>query len=955
MFSLEFVSGRPLGSAQYYSLVVREPYMVGRTCESDIVLDHDDIVEEHALLTVVRESEALEHQQRRLFTQGMNVGVDKVEVASDYVNGGVLGSFLNDTQDMGGVVSWNYPEMHTCWGEEDEKVSEDAGDGERAFLLSTSILRGDDPLVLRVVKPAGGGGRILANETEVGDQPVYLADGAQVQFGDQVRLRLCFRPLVVSIARTALAADRVRELEFMYHRLGATLTRHCGPTPNLDMPQPIGLLHCAEVIQNDAWCLMALASGYSIVHPRYVLEWFAALAQSASSPLSVLPSPMRFEVPIQCCFPAAAQAPFYLRPESDICPFPLYRIPTSATRKRSRDALFKGQKFFFLTSAVEQHYGSVVPLCGGEVYHPENATRVAKEALLKKDGSAEDDDKAHNGKKEDDAVGHYIVVDLNMEKAMRHTDVRGLAAVQQILDDSSRVGVAFRVISEQSLFYSLLTNRFTVFEVTWPPAPEVIEHETPRQQKQHSLGSTMDVDDSPMHIEIPASTQGRDVFSTPCTSRSVKKVSHLERRVASGSKERAASPIANSKKERKTTELVPPLRIGRGAKGGGQLVSLHAAGSIVEAVMYSVRVFYLKVKPKLEVDIAGLRRDMFPPREILKHAHGCRAQSLRYRDRLKALLLDAGNASYAKDIHRSLENCREVLQKARCILECADHAAQQRTPLANRPRRASAADATRRRCATPLNISPKRRPATPFDTDPKHESGVRSSSPLVSTVGQRTPRRTRRTSLSTPRLHRAGCGTKASGLLSTDTRTPQSNGKSSFFTPCAAESTSRSAQSPLALTRQTLKSTASTTCCQDSLSRCSPRATNSTRRSFSTSLVATTRSKREGCSKPQRPPSVVLLPSNRATSTPRCRGHVDNNKSRDDMSQVGSKCGSLGREMGLGARAARPGCHGLNGRGLLDHTLSLHSAQHARGRVTNVGSLVTGPIIFRQQTQLERR
>ncbi|EKF28511.1 hypothetical protein MOQ_007743 [Trypanosoma cruzi marinkellei] len=716
MFSLEFASGRPLGSAPYYSLVVREPYIVGRDRSSDIVLDHGDIVTQHASLTVMRESQAMEQQQKRVLRHGANANGDGVKESEDN-SGEVAGSFLNDTrEETSDVVSLGHPEMderrdgrgeHDFEGNGEVREEEEETKREKRAELSPGQLQGNDPLVLRVVNLRDGG-HILANEKEVVDHPVYLTDGAQLQFGAHIRLRIRFRPLLVSIARNAFSSNHVRELEFMYYRLGATLTGQDGPTPHLDMPQPISRLHCVEAINDDPLCLMALASGYSIVQPTYVFEWFAALAQSASSPLTVLPPPVRFEVPVQYRGATAAHAAFYLRPESDVCPFPLYPIPTTATRKRSRDALFKGKSFCFLTNAAENRYKEPVQICGGEVLHLEDIVAINKEAAeaaakkattttttTAEGGDAVNDDHEVDAAEDDDSIKkdkegeestevmQYIVVDADTEAAMRRQEYHSLDGLRRLLDEIHRTGIAVPVISERSLFHALLTNRFTAFEVSLPTATDATQ-----TGNQHPLnGETVaaNIEYAGGESEVPTTATGLEARAINFLTDSTKGMLYPRQR--GELHVRTLSPSMSRRREYVTDDLTKSQRRGRSGQSAPRPLP---AVDLFEALRHRVRAFVLKEGSKLQENLAGSWRNLFVDPEVLDHAHACQSHSVRYLEKMEYLLPEIGEHPHiACDMRRCQRDCHEMLRTAQEIVELAK-CASQRCQHPSRQRRMSA-------------------------------------------------------------------------------------------------------------------------------------------------------------------------------------------------------------------------------------------------------------------------
>ncbi|ESL11858.1 hypothetical protein TRSC58_00383 [Trypanosoma rangeli SC58] len=762
MFSLEFASGRPLGSAPYYSLVVRDPYIVGRDRSADIILDHCDIAAQHASLTVMRESQAQKLQQTWLLRRRAPGGDDDEASSTVDDDSEVVGSFLNNAQtQMNGVVLMNdCPTMGGPGREADEHDPAAEADGDEA----PSQLHGNDPLVLRVVKLPDGGD-VLANETAVVNHPVYLADGAQLQFGAHIRLRLRFRPLVVSVARGVLSADEVRELETMYYRLGATTTGPGGPTPLLDMPQPIGRLYCVEAINDDPCCLMALASGYSIVQPKYVFEWFAALAQGASSPLTVLAPPVRFEVPIQWHGSTAVHTAFYLRPESDVCPFPLYPIPTTATRKRSRDALFRGKKFFFVTSAVEQRYKQPVLACGGEVLHLEDVVAITAEAYAAQTpaatgGGGEDDAAPHTaeeGEAKAPAVKHYVVVDADTEGVIRMNGDPALGSLHGILGEAERAGIVVPIIAERSLFYSLLSNRLTICEVARPFTADAVQSGS--QLLSRGKSPSVGVGYAEGGNEVPATSMG-------VGSRILDFAPHA---AGGASLSRRRADVCSRTQSPGTAETTKPQQRGRHSQAAMRDV---LGVNLWEALRLRVRAFVLRDGAKLQENLAGSWRNLFVNTEVLEHARECQIQSVGYLDKLEGMLPEFGKyPRLANEVYNIQKDCHEMLRTAHEIVEIAKCAAR-RSQHPSRPRRMSLNGLLQHPCTTSIGSWMSRRSAS-SEVGKRRDARLRGPSPLTPVTQQLfTPRRVGKASLATPRSARGKGGKKAHATPAADTSAP---------------------------------------------------------------------------------------------------------------------------------------------------------------------------------------
>lgn len=345
----------------------------------------------------------------------------------------------------------------------------------------------EDPLVVRLTAlPRKGDGAIIVDGHELSaGESVLIENGTVVQFSTEAAVVFRFRPLVVSIEAAGFPADYTRDLVYMLRRLGATLCNvFTGPTPDLQhVPTPIGLLHCVQELNDSRGCLVALACGYSITQPAYVFEWFAALAQSPSLPLSVLPPPSRFEVPVRTT--RRPRSTMYIRPESDTCPYSLYPIPGTAMRRRNRADLFAGRAFYFASHASVERYADTVVQCGGIAFGPGGGG--GREHNHNDDNDIDDDDDAETAALKDTVrdmvatqpnvnntlapgeqeqpypANFYVIVDNPTEASMLNDGLRVADShLCQLLEQLNELGATHvPVMGDHSLFTALLSNQFS--------------------------------------------------------------------------------------------------------------------------------------------------------------------------------------------------------------------------------------------------------------------------------------------------------------------------------------------------------------------------------------------------------------------------------------------------------------------------------------------------------------
>ncbi|KAG8341729.1 hypothetical protein TRVL_07444 [Trypanosoma vivax] len=734
MFSVEFTRGRSFGSSPYYSLVVREPYIVGRDETSDIVLDCIGIAEQHASFTVLRRSQSyaqvLGSATHAAATQvdGEEEGETNEEVGA---NDAVDGSFLHDTNGISTPAERDWPA--DVRRRPRHMGKRDAG---------PSNVEEKDPLVVCVTNLGQGGYIKVVGGAEVLDEPVILSDGAELILGDEVCLRLRFRPLIVSISRSGLTAEHVHELESMYFHLGATLTRSAGPTLQLNVPLPIGKLLCTSVLSDDdPACLSALACGYSIVQLSYVFEWFSALAQSAASPLSSLPPPVRFEVPIRRRHSSMRRV-LYLRPESDVSPFPLYPIPSTATVQRSRSSLFSGLTFVFLTNSLERRYSSVVQLCGGGVQ------RLEELAIMIAEGKKEN---ARGGRKADAVstlveASCHVVVGAEVEQSLQDGFCAAHVPLRQLLDDALSAGMRIPIVAEHSLFHSLLANKVSMVEVAWLRAGETVNSGSHSPAVARSSGRRTG---SVRRCDKTQGSPAKVKFRLPRHA-----TKSIQKNAGSGkcAKTEAGVNASSSSSRKKGWEEVPQTPQRRGTRQhtaestptscASRLCSVSQLG---EVLIQRVRAFTRREQPRLAEILVASKRNLFLDPSAEEYVVECCSQTKRFICKMENLLAQTSKGSQAMlELGDCVRSCRQMLGSVRAILETATSA--QRRKMASARSSMSLAEGDVGQLASSTTSRRSRRATSPAHSAYTCEE-TSASHVLHCTAGglQSTPQRGRRT------------------------------------------------------------------------------------------------------------------------------------------------------------------------------------------------------------------
>ncbi|CBH12887.1 hypothetical protein, conserved [Trypanosoma brucei gambiense DAL972] len=686
MFSVEFVSGRPPMSAPYYAIVVREPYVVGRASLCDIVLNQPDIAAQHVSLSVMRRSNAkklIEKQSKddanvsiceRSFPDlinGDDCGASGDSAIMKACNMGSLdsvvdGSFLNDTNNC----CEGRETQSSCCGH--NALTHDHGEKKST---DTKVVKERNPLVV-LVRRLPDGGRVAVGDTEVTDtQPHLVMDGGQLSLGDRVRLRFRFRPLVVTVSRSSLSGRQACDLECACYRRGATVVPGLTPTRELDVPLPVGLLHCTSALtHDDPACIAALACGYTVVEPGYIPKWFATLARNAASPLAATPLPACSGVPILHGDDCSSEAE-YLRPECDESPFPLYPISSPARLSRSRSALFVGRIFFFLTSAVENRYRAAVVTCGGKVQQMEEVVFAVAALCADMDGRWITNNQQHDAHLELASLKgacYYAVLDRDTELAWQNGDSPAQSALRNLYSEAQRVGSKVTLLAERSLFQSLLTNRFTVIEIDLLSFKE--GHRDGRESSRG--GATLNGRKNPLG-EAPLEA-AEDIFSYQ----------------SAPDRWNVSALLEVLKKKQPEDTLYTPRRRRRNFSSAGR-ASISPRGendisSVVsdcDLLCQRVRELVRKEQPKLLEIQAASRRNFFVDPGVSAQVQECRTKCLRYIGKAEDLLShDLRNPSIKSDLEGCISNCREVLGVVKAIVDITSSGVQGKRESRNRSR-----------------------------------------------------------------------------------------------------------------------------------------------------------------------------------------------------------------------------------------------------------------------------
>ncbi|CCD12495.1 unnamed protein product [Trypanosoma congolense IL3000] len=775
MFSVEFVSGRPRGSPSYYAIVVRTPYLLGRSSHCDITLDDPEIADQHASLTVMRWSKA------KAFLQGHQTGVTNSHTLSDgdsfHLIAGAKNAPRSDStshdyaaEPISSLVDGTFlNDTNNCRRGANDSPADDSPE---AFALgrcgarrcrNISSVQEEDPLVVCVKKQCIGG-RVAVGCVEAEDtHTLILKDGEELALSSRLRLRLRFRPLVVSVSRIGFSAERVRELEDAFVYSGATITRLLGPTRELDLPLPVGKLHCTAVLSyNDPMCIAALACGYSIVDPAYIGKWFAALARCAAAPLPALPPPACSSVAIRFEDSSLA-AVRYLRPECDEYPFPLYPVPSQARVDRSREKLFDGRTFFFLTNSVENRYRAAVLVCGGRVQHMEDVAITI--SALRADASV--------GRVCKDLPAgvlsefstpkmpcYYAVLGLDTEVAWRKGDSLALSALRNLSNDAYQAGYRIVLLAERGLFQSLLTNRFTVIEVVLPTFGV-----SNCDGKRVLSGTPPPRTTLPTPGEEGAATGGVVMVKSDVTGElGTKKFLALMRK-------QFDRGLCTPRRRRKSNCV-------HGDAGGTFSIDgrVPSTASQCSLLCHRVKGLVKKEKVRLLEVVAASRRNLFVDPGNLEYALRCREASTNYVTRAQNLLVRASKKPRIRTaLTNCIDNCRAILDIVQKIVDFANTGSRGRK--AGENRRLSLSNrlgyVTGTTSSTPVRVPASNSTASAVTTAAVSVAGTLPATPATK---HQTPVRNRwepvRVVDSSPR----GAGTGGSGTALTGRQPPHKIG-----------------------------------------------------------------------------------------------------------------------------------------------------------------------------------
>lgn len=399
MFVLQFETPPPAPSSgssppvpPYYVLIARrDPYLVGRLDNCDVQLDAPDVSRQHIKLEVMRASEAA-----RLDADASHTTADATSKAP---TGNALSLASAVARIPQGVVHFDDDPLVLRLTNL-SKYGTYVCPPPAACVGSQSPDRGERTPPRGVVQGTSDDTKVLLLSTG------FVHDGWLVCIGGRVVLRVSFRQVIVSVARE-YAPEYVDELESIYTVLGATCTRGLGPialskrrqglealansgdkhkqqshdwrakaiastyssgasspgSRNAASSAPLLLAHVSEVVSDDSWSLLALASGYSIVQPAYILEFYGALAASCRVLLHELPPPVQYEPTKKLETYGSAS---YRRPEPDLCPFTLFPMP-SVVGQRSRAELLSLKLFFAPTDITSLRNRAAIECCNGVV------------------------------------------------------------------------------------------------------------------------------------------------------------------------------------------------------------------------------------------------------------------------------------------------------------------------------------------------------------------------------------------------------------------------------------------------------------------------------------------------------------------------------------------------------------------------------------------------------------
>lgn len=752
MFAAEFISARPAGVAPFYSLVVRDTaYTIGTLPTYDIHLPAPDVGEQHASLEVLWDPESMRGGAPHVgSSRGSSVASgEAAAICTDVVevrDGPLLQRPAADELPVEEVspIADSPQQNDLLLSTREGAVAERAEDSTiNALVETTSMLVmssasrrplvDDGSLCVRLTAlPSKGSSSITLDDGTVlvAGKSVILRDGATLVFGDRVKVVLRHRPLVVSFGAEHFAEDYLRDLQQMFHMLGATMCDPAhGPVVKLpeSLPMPLAKLHCVIELDDSESCVVALAAGYSVVQPAYVFEWFAALAQTPGAPLSALPPPCSSIVNVRTTQHATSAS--YLRPESDRCPFSLYPMPATATKRRDRLGLFEGRHFYFMVEETTAKYKSVVEYCGGHVYTPadEYAALAALRSLVEAQQQAGDDGDSANA---DDPEApfpdrFYVMIDNHTEAMILHDGVRlGHPALFEFLQQAvTNIGATrVPVMGDHSLFTALLGNHFHYEPVRYSVEPPITAISLPLDGLG---GSALNSVRNPLHAGPAEGTSSYQTYADSATLAHPLSIPHhrcqsprrcdglLPRspnRTPSRSQMRAAirqrsvmpdgvqSPSARGRRH-----LAPPSSRSR----------VSSTGERFDVLRLRIYAFLVREELKLDEAMASCHRNRYVSMESLEHAYECKAQAGEFIIAVVDLLEEGGGGPYADSLSRFWRDCSELEGKAINIINCGE---QRGT--GGSARRGPSGSAPRSRSARPVFSTTSPRVVNPSEASP---------------------------------------------------------------------------------------------------------------------------------------------------------------------------------------------------------------------------------------------
>ncbi|TPP51677.1 hypothetical protein CGC21_3880 [Leishmania donovani] len=738
MYALEISTTSPYRSAPYYSLVIRKPYILGQYAAADISLAYEGISDEHVSVTVLHENEAAREVEAAARTAPA-VEHDSIVAANDALE-----------EQRSGVS---------------DAPAEADGKGCRLVVRVTAL-------------PTKGDAEVRLGETTLNAGDSAIAhDGDMLYLGDGICGTFRYRPLMVGIERNAYPEDYMNDLRRMFGQLGATLVDE--PIPSHEAPAiPIGQLYCAAELNDSTNCLAALSYGYSIVQPTYVFEWFAAVAKNAAAPLSTLPAPSRFELPVRCTNHPTSTT--YLRPESDTCPFSLFPIPSTAMTNRSRADLFANRVFFFFTDASATRYWRAVECCGGAVYGPGDV-EAAKEAIHALVESQREAGAPANCLPEN----FYIIIDNTSEAVLLNSGLEAaspelMAFIEEACATSGATHLP--VMGDHSLFTALLSNKFYEEPVPLtaePPTAAGVGYSTAHSDPGDAFVMplfSLHTDDGEEGAGTTSAGAPRSGYASGgAASSRVRSASRVSERRASSLHRTTAHTLSWSRMRSRSRQRARSLSASTPGQNDGGLFfansGQHCAGGTTaghhrrrrlvpfavqgelrafieyfDVLRIRIYAFLVREEPKLDKAITVYHRNYFVDRDTMDYALEVKAQAVDFMERVEDLLAsNVCHGPYTESLHRFWADCSDINTKAEHLLHCWDRsmsaAVLPRRILSRRPSSTDSRRATSSRSVTsrgaaraansPASAACKAEPATEGACEYQSEhAGPEASQPL---------------------------------------------------------------------------------------------------------------------------------------------------------------------------------------------------------------------------------